>query len=144
MQSVTGHFAIGVRRACGLLRLNRALWYYRHHGRDDTAIRRRLRELAQVRPRFAYLRLHVMLRRIERRMLLKGEDCSLESHEKKDCPGFLASIIHDCSLRNAAATRDKREERDSHDVLALFLLVALFSPVSPESGIGDCSRSAHE
>ena len=56
-------FAIGVRRACGLLRLNRASWYYRHHGRDDTAIRMRLRELAQARPRFGYLRLHVMLRR---------------------------------------------------------------------------------
>jgi putative transposase len=60
---LTGRFPIGVRRACGLLRLNRATWYYRHHGRDDTAIRRRLRELAQARPRFGYLRLHVLLRR---------------------------------------------------------------------------------
>ena len=63
MRTVTGHFSIGVRRACGLLRLNRASWYYRHHGRDDTAIRMRLRELAQARPRFGYLRLYVMLRR---------------------------------------------------------------------------------
>jgi putative transposase len=43
--------------------LNRASWYYRHHRRDDTALRRRLRELAQARPRFGYLRLHVLLRR---------------------------------------------------------------------------------
>ena len=63
MRTVTIQFAIGVRRACGLLRLNRASWYDRHHGRDDTAIRMRLRELAQARPRFGYLRLHVMLRR---------------------------------------------------------------------------------
>ncbi|MDP3091860.1 MAG: IS3 family transposase [Nitrospira sp.] len=63
VRTVTMQFAIGVRRACGLLRLNRASWYYRHHGRDDTAIRMRLRELAQARPRFGYLRLHVMLRR---------------------------------------------------------------------------------
>lgn len=63
MQAVTGHFSIGVRRACGLIQLNRASWYYRHHGRDDTAIRMRMRELAQARPRFGYLRLHVMLRR---------------------------------------------------------------------------------
>lgn len=63
MRTVTGQFAIGVRRACGLLRLNRASWYYRPHGRDDTAIRMRLRELAQARPRFGYLRLHVLLRR---------------------------------------------------------------------------------
>jgi putative transposase len=54
---------IGVRRACGLLRLNRASWYYRHRRREDTALRRRLRELAQARPHFGYLRLHVMLRR---------------------------------------------------------------------------------
>lgn len=39
-------------RACGLLMWNRASWYYRHHGLDDTAIRMRLRELAQARPRF--------------------------------------------------------------------------------------------
>ena len=58
-----GQHRIGVRRACGLLRLNRALWYYRHHRRDEIVLRRRLRELAQARPRFGYLRLHVMLRR---------------------------------------------------------------------------------
>ena len=39
-------------RACVLLMWNRASWYYRHHGLDDTAIRMRLRELAQARPRF--------------------------------------------------------------------------------------------
>ncbi len=63
MRAVTGHFDIGVRRACGLLQLNRASWSDRHHGRDNTALRRRLRELAQARPRFGSLRLHVMLRR---------------------------------------------------------------------------------
>ncbi|SPP64003.1 conserved hypothetical protein [Nitrospira lenta] len=63
MREVLGHCPIGVRRACGLLRLNRASWYYRHHGREDTAIRMRVRELAQARPRFGYLRLQVMLRR---------------------------------------------------------------------------------
>ena len=38
-------------------------------------------------------------------------------------------------------------ERDSRDVSALSLPVALFPPISPvslESGIGDGSRSAHE
>lgn len=58
-----GHFPIGIRRACGLLQLPRASWYYRAHRREDTALRRRLRELAQARPRFGYLRLHVLLRR---------------------------------------------------------------------------------
>jgi putative transposase len=63
VHTLTGRYPIGVRRACGLLQFNRATWYYRHHGRDDTAIRMRLREIAQARPRFGYLRLHVMLRR---------------------------------------------------------------------------------
>ena len=52
VREVLGHFPIVVRRACGPLRLNRASWYDRHHGRDDTAHRMRLRELAQARPRF--------------------------------------------------------------------------------------------
>ena len=56
MREVLGHFPIGVRRACGLLRLNRASWYWY----DDTVMR--IRELAQARPRFGYLRLPVMLR----------------------------------------------------------------------------------
>jgi putative transposase len=60
---VLAHFPIGVRRARGLLQLPRASWYYRAHRREDTALRRRLRELAQARPRFGYLRLHVLLRR---------------------------------------------------------------------------------
>ncbi|NGZ10895.1 MAG: hypothetical protein CV088_16165 [Nitrospira sp. LK70] len=63
VRELLGQHPIGVRRACGLLRLHRASWYYRHPGRDDTAVRMRLRELAQTRPRFGYYRLHVMLRR---------------------------------------------------------------------------------
>jgi putative transposase len=63
VRAVTGQFTIGVRRACGLIRLNRASWYYQQHKRDDTAIRMRMKELAQARPRFGYLRLHVLLRR---------------------------------------------------------------------------------
>ena len=69
------HHSIGVRRACGLLRLNRASWYYRHHRREDTALRRRLRELAQARPRFGYLRLHVLLRREGWRVNKKRVHC---------------------------------------------------------------------
>jgi len=42
-------------------------------------------------------------------------------------------MIHDGSWRNAASARDKREERDSRDALALFYLVALFPQVSPVS-----------
>lgn len=63
VQQVVGQFPISERRACGLVRLARATWAYRAHRRDDAALRMRLRELAQARPRFGYRRLHVMLRR---------------------------------------------------------------------------------
>lgn len=56
-------FPVGVRRACGLLRFNRASWYYRPHPCDDRAIRGRICELAQARPRFGFQRIHVLLRR---------------------------------------------------------------------------------
>ncbi|MGH8055660.1 MAG: IS3 family transposase [Candidatus Entotheonellia bacterium] len=60
---LTGRFAIGVRRACGLLRFNRASWYYQPHPREDRAIRGRICEIAQARPRFGFQRIHVLLRR---------------------------------------------------------------------------------
>ena len=58
-----GRFPIGVRRACGLLRFNRASWYYRPHPREDREIRGRICELAQARPRFGFQRIHVLLKR---------------------------------------------------------------------------------
>ena len=57
------HPDVSVRRACSLVGLNRATWSYKKHGRDDTALRHRLRELAQARPRFGHLRLHLLLLR---------------------------------------------------------------------------------
>jgi putative transposase len=56
-------FRVSRRRVCGLLLLCRATFYYRSHRKDETPIRMRLRELAQIRPRSGYLRLHVLLRR---------------------------------------------------------------------------------
>ncbi|WP_460672944.1 IS3 family transposase [Larkinella ripae] len=37
--------------------------YYKPHRRDDTAIRQRIKEIAQVRIRYGYKRIHVLLRR---------------------------------------------------------------------------------
>ena len=58
-----GRFPIGVRRARGLLRFNRASWYDRPHPRKDREIRGRICELAQARPRFGFQRIHVLLKR---------------------------------------------------------------------------------
>jgi putative transposase len=50
-------------RACRLAGLARSTWYKRSTARDQSALRLRIRDLAQARPRFGYLRIHTLLRR---------------------------------------------------------------------------------
>lgn len=56
-------FAVSVQQACRLASLRRSTWYRRSRARDQTPLRMRIRELAMTRPRFGYLRIHVLLRR---------------------------------------------------------------------------------
>jgi putative transposase len=56
-------FKVSKRRACRLVGLNQSTLFYRGHPRDHSALRIRLRDLAQVRPRFGYQRLHILLQR---------------------------------------------------------------------------------
>ena len=56
-------YGASVTRACELSRLSRALYYYRSRRRDPTALRLRIREIAQARPRFGCQRIYVLLRR---------------------------------------------------------------------------------
>ena len=51
------------RRACRLTHSHRAGVRYRSRRTDDASLRTRLRELAEERPRWGYLRLHTLLRR---------------------------------------------------------------------------------
>jgi putative transposase len=57
-------YAISERHACRLLKLARSTYRYKPRacGRND-ALRQRLRELAEKRPRFGYRRLHALLNR---------------------------------------------------------------------------------
>ena len=57
------HHRRSERRACQLVQLPRATMRYRARPQHDTAIRERLRALAQERPRYGYRRLTVLLRR---------------------------------------------------------------------------------
>ena len=56
-------FRVSTVRACRLARLQRASWYYRSRARDQSALRMRIRDIAQARPRFGYQRIHIRLRR---------------------------------------------------------------------------------
>ena len=51
------------RRACLLVGLDRKTYRYRSRRSNDAALRERLRDLASVRHRFGYRRLHLLLRR---------------------------------------------------------------------------------
>jgi putative transposase len=52
-----------VRRAIQLAQFSHGGWYGKSIARDQSALRLRIREIAHSRPRFGYLRIHVMLRR---------------------------------------------------------------------------------
>jgi putative transposase len=56
-------YGVSERRACSALGTDRASVRYRSRRPDDAAVRSRLRELAAVRRRFGYRRLHILLRR---------------------------------------------------------------------------------
>lgn len=56
-------FEVSQRRACRAIGADRGTMRYRSRRPDDGAVRVRLRELAAVRRRFGYRRLHVLLRR---------------------------------------------------------------------------------
>src|SRR3974390_1085807 len=56
-------FEVSERRACIALGVDRSLVRYHSIRPDDEPVRARLRELAAVRRRFGYRRLHVLMRR---------------------------------------------------------------------------------
>src|SRR5438034_10242552 len=56
-------FEVSERRACGALGVDRSSVRYRSSRPDDAIARARLRELAAVRRRFGYRRLHILMSR---------------------------------------------------------------------------------
>jgi putative transposase len=56
-------YRISQRRACRLLKLNRATNYYKSRRDPQDLLRMRIRDIARARPRFGCLRIHILLRR---------------------------------------------------------------------------------
>lgn len=56
-------YQVSCRRACALAHICPNTWYYKSQARDASALRMRIREIAQARLRFGYVRIWVMLRR---------------------------------------------------------------------------------
>ena len=63
VELVQDAYGTSLSRACRLLQISRALYRYRSCRPGQEALRFRLRELAQSRPRYGYRRVHVLLRR---------------------------------------------------------------------------------
>lgn len=56
-------FQVSERRACCVIGHRRSSYRYRSRRQDQTALRRRIREIATVRVRYGYRRIHTLLRR---------------------------------------------------------------------------------
>jgi putative transposase len=54
---------MSVKRSCRLAELQRATWYRKSTAKDQSALRLRIQEIAQARPRFGYERIWILLRR---------------------------------------------------------------------------------
>ena len=57
-------FKISPRHACRLAKVGRSTLRYKSRAKDQTALKMRLRDLAAVRVRWGYRRLHVLLGRV--------------------------------------------------------------------------------
>ena len=56
-------YSVSIRRACQVVELGRSTNYYTSRADPQTALRVRLRDLAESRVQYGYRRLHVLLRR---------------------------------------------------------------------------------
>jgi putative transposase len=56
-------YDFGVTRACGLVRISRSLYRYRSYRSDGPGLMARIEELAALKRRYGYRRIHVLLRR---------------------------------------------------------------------------------
>ncbi len=63
MSYIVDHYGLPTQRACRLVKQARSTHYYRSVKNPQTALRQRMREIAQTRVRYGYRRVHVLLKR---------------------------------------------------------------------------------
>ena len=56
-------FGVSARRACRAVRLPRSTWLYQSRKAEPVALKQRIREIAETRTRYGYLRIHALLSR---------------------------------------------------------------------------------
>ena len=114
-------YRLSVRRACALSQFSRAAWYRSSQAKDQSALRKRIREIAAARPRFGFQRIHVMLRR-EGWMVNRKRVHRLYRLEGLQPRRRVRRREHQCLHRGPVPTAQRRTERWSmdfvHDQLA--------------------------
>ena len=63
VKKLLDEYRVSIKRAASVCLLSRSLFYYKAHGRDDRAVRQRIKEIAAVRVRYGVARIHMLLRR---------------------------------------------------------------------------------
>jgi len=56
-------WAVSIRQACGALRFDRSTYHYKSRRRDPTVLKKRIKEICELRVRYGYRRIHVLLQR---------------------------------------------------------------------------------
>jgi len=56
-------YRVSERRACQLLKVNRAMHRYISHAWDQAYLMKRIREIASIRVRYSYRHIHILLKR---------------------------------------------------------------------------------
>jgi hypothetical protein len=56
-------FRVGTRRACRVLALHRSMYLYRSRRPEQAVLRKRIREIAAMRFRYGYRRIHILQQR---------------------------------------------------------------------------------
>jgi len=104
------------RRSCALVRLERSSYYYKSRAKDQTALKLRIRDIAQSRPRFGYRRIYVLLRREGWKVnhkrvhrLYVGESLQVRLQKRKK---------HQSSVRIAQTPATRPNERWSMDFVS--------------------------
>jgi len=132
-------YKIGTRKACELIRLNRATYYYRSQAKDQAALKMRIRDLAASRVRYGYRRLPVLLlregwkvnpKRVHR--LYKEQGLSLRNKKAKKRISTSRVVGPPATASNQRWSMDFRTDRlvDGRRYRVL-TLVDHFSKVSP-------------
>ena len=113
MRYLMGRYAVSARRACRVVRTTRSSVYYKSRKDPLTALRQRMRELAQTRVRFGYRRLRVLMHREG----WHGRQRALLSRVHRGRPGVAAQTAvasRDGRAPRAAATGDRAQRHLEH------------------------------